>query len=150
MKRVFISHPYQSDPWNNQHEIYKIGKRLAALNIAYFSPIMNYAVHGHEESEEREFGLRCCDEWISQCDELWLFGKWEISEGCQREVARAIIESITIRIISTWENELPVFDGPVPDWLKFPEAHSQDPVWQRNGNSTYWRWLAGLAPQNGG
>ena len=68
----------------------------------------------------REFGLKCCEEYIQYMDELWLFGDWQKSEGCIRERNAALLELIPIYIITDWdESDFPIFkDGNGPEWLR--------------------------------
>ncbi|MHB1651639.1 MAG: DUF7768 domain-containing protein [Desulfitobacteriaceae bacterium] len=120
MKRIFISHPFRSDPEGNMQKIRLIEKRLATLEIAYFSPLSNYQALKDEDAKQREFGLRCCAEWIPYNDELWLFDEWEKSEGCQAEHAVALQELRTIRVVKGWDaNHRPIFERASPGWLKF-------------------------------
>ena len=119
MKRVFVSHPFRSDPEGNMKKIRLIEKRLAALGIAYFSPLSNYQTLDDVDAKQRDFALKCCAEWIPQNDELWLFDEWENSEGCQDEHLTALLELVTIRIVIGWtEDELPIFAGESPKWLR--------------------------------
>lgn len=119
MKRVFISHPFRNNPSQNFAEILEIGKRLAKLGIAYFSPITNYCALDDTDGAQREFGLKCCEEWIGHCDCIFLCGdNWMQSAGCQKEISIAKLEPIPIYKVIGWKNDFPVFDGPKPDWLK--------------------------------
>ncbi len=119
MKRVFLSHKFRDNPEQNFAEILEIGRKLAKLNIAYFSPITNYCALDDTDGAQREFGLKCCEEWIPYCDELWLFGDWEKSEGCQREHLTALLELIPVYIVIGWaEDELPIFAGEMPEWIR--------------------------------
>lgn len=120
MKKVFVSHAFRNNPEQNFAEIIEIGRRLAKLNIAYFSPITNYCALDDADGAQREFGLKCCEEWMPYCDELWLFGEWEKSEGCQREHLTALLELIPIYVVVGWDDEgYPVFEGGIgPEWLR--------------------------------
>ena len=120
MKRVFISHSFRSDPEGNMKKIRLIEKWLAALGIAYFSPLSNYQALEDTDAKQREFGLRCCQEWIPYCDELWLFGDWLNSEGCQRELNAALLELIPVYIVIEWADDgWPIFkNGNGPKWLR--------------------------------
>ena len=123
MKKVFISHPFRNDPEGNMQKIRLIEKRLAALGIAYFSPLSNYRALEDTDANQRAFGLRCCKEWIPYCDELWLFGEWWKSEGCQRELATAILlfddlHPMPIRAVIGWKDDFPLFvPWGQPEWL---------------------------------
>jgi len=118
MKRIFISHPFRNDPEGNIKKIRLIEKRLAALGIAYFSPLSNYQALEDTDAKQREFGLRCCEEWIPYCDEIWFFDDWEQSEGCQREYLTALTELIPIYVVAGWKGYSPGFKGAWPEWLK--------------------------------
>lgn len=121
MKRIFISYPFRNNPSHNFAEILEIGRKLAKLNIAYFSPITNYCALDDGDAGMREFGLKCCEEYIQYMDALFLCGEgWETSEGCLREQLTAMLELVPVYIVTGWdENGFPVFKGGNgPIWLK--------------------------------
>lgn len=122
MKRIFISHPFRNDPAGNAQKISTICERLAKLDIAYFSPIDNYQALDDLDAKQREYALRCCKEWIKHCDEVWFFGDWQPSQGCQMEFQAAKWGIKTVRFITGWDGDAPVFQGERPRWLKLAEG----------------------------
>lgn len=127
MKKIFISHPYRNDPKHNREAITGIFLRLKDLGILPFSPIHAFTPLNEHVPEEREIALQFCENMIPLCDELWLFGDWQKSDGCQREVAVALEHApeIPIRIITGWEDGSLIFFGESPEWLKDKRGYRQ-------------------------
>ncbi len=42
-----------------------------------------------EVPEERKLALKLCQELIKGCDQAWVFGDWQESEGCKIEIQAA-------------------------------------------------------------
>ncbi len=86
MKKVFISHPFRGDPEGNMAKVSHICKLIALScpEVIPISPLHSLSFLNDEES--REYSLAWCREVIGMCDEVWVYGDWEKSEGCQLEV----------------------------------------------------------------
>lgn len=80
MKRVFISHPFASDPEANREKVDVICRGLVSQEILPISPLHLFGFM--ENDDRREDILKACFRLIDICDEVWLYGD---SEGCRRE-----------------------------------------------------------------
>jgi len=90
MKLVFVSHPFQGDP-ANVTKIASICRYILANHKGYIpvSPVHCFSWLNDHEPEEREDGLNGALALLRMCDEVWVFGDWENSEGCKKEIALA-------------------------------------------------------------
>ena len=80
MKRVFISHPFSSDPEGNRVRVDIICHDLVKQGILPISPLHLFSFM--EEDLKREEILQVCFRLIDICDEVWIYGD---SEGCEKE-----------------------------------------------------------------
>ena len=80
MKRVFISHPFSSDPEGNRVRVDIICHDLVKQGILPISPLHLFSFM--EDDLQREEILRVCFRLIDICDEVWVCGD---SEGCRKE-----------------------------------------------------------------
>ncbi len=89
MKKVFISHPFRDDPEGNMLKVSRICKAIVEKHpdVLPISPLHSLSFLNDEES--REYSLMWCREILKMCDEVWVFGEWEKSEGCRKEVSWA-------------------------------------------------------------
>ena len=79
LKRVFISHPFQSDPKKNSRKVNKICKRLISKGeVLPISPLHLFSFIENENGL-REDIMAACFQVIKTCDELWVYGN---SKGC--------------------------------------------------------------------
>ena len=85
MKRVFISHPFTSDPEGNRVRVDIICHDLAKQGILPISPLHLFSFM--ENDDNREEILQVCFRLIDICDEVWIYGD---SEGCEKEREYAI------------------------------------------------------------
>ena len=85
MKRVFISHPFTSDPEGNRVRVDIICHDLAKQGILPISPLHLFSFM--ENDDNREEILQVCFGLIDICDEVWIYGD---SEGCEKEREYAI------------------------------------------------------------
>ncbi len=99
MKKVFISHPFRDDPEGNMRKVSRICKTIVEEHpdILPISPLHSLSFLNDEEG--REYSLVWCHEVLKMCDEVWVYGDWEKSEGCQLEVrwARQLGKPISFR-----------------------------------------------------
>ena len=84
MKRVFISHPFTSDPEGNRVRVDIICRDLVKQGILPISPLHLFSFM--ENDDNREEILQVCFRLIDICDEVWIYGD---SEGCKREAEYA-------------------------------------------------------------
>jgi len=97
MKTVYIAHPYGGKVENKKKAekiILKIMKKI--INLTPVSPI--HAFGFAYDEFEYEKGMAYCLSLLAKCDELWLFGDWENSKGCNMEKRFAEEKGIPIRI----------------------------------------------------
>lgn len=88
MKRVYIIHPFQGKE-ENRKKIDQICRAVANMGFMPVSPVHAFGFLNDSVLEERHRALSFCDELIKVCDQAWLFGDWENSEGCRREIRTA-------------------------------------------------------------
>lgn len=98
MKLVYIAHPLTTHGSieENFKRIDVICKKLITdePDIVPISPL--HAFKFYDEKGCQEKVLSYCTSLLSKCDEIWLFGDWEKSKGCMREVTFSIKNSIPI------------------------------------------------------
>ncbi len=80
MKRVFVSHPFASDPVGNRVRVDIICHDLVKQGILPISPLHLFSFM--ENDDNREEILQVCFGLIDICDEVWIYGD---SEGCEKE-----------------------------------------------------------------
>ena len=80
VKRVFISHPFSSDPEGNRVRVDIICHDLVKQGILPISPLHLFSFM--ENDDKREEILQVCFRLIDICDEVWIYGD---SEGCKKE-----------------------------------------------------------------
>ena len=85
MKRVFISHPFASDPEGNRKKVDSICRDLARKCLLPISPLHLFSFMDNDL--QRGEILRVCFKLIDICDEVWVYGN---SEGCREEKAYAL------------------------------------------------------------
>lgn len=85
MKRVFISHPYASNPQGNKEKVDKICKEVLKMGYLPISPLHMFGYM--EDDEYRQEVLKSCYDTINYiADDFWMFG---YSDGCQSEHRKA-------------------------------------------------------------
>ena len=85
-KRIYLSHPSNGLP-ENQTEIEDIAKQLIKQfpNYIFYSPISAFAYAYHEVTSYEQ-GLNYCLDMLGFCDEMWVYGDWKYSRGCNEEI----------------------------------------------------------------
>lgn len=83
---VYISHPYGGIK-KNADEVEAIINGLldGGSPDTYISPI--HAFGYLYENIDYSFGLDMCLELMEKCDEVLIFGDWQHSFGCQKEIS---------------------------------------------------------------
>lgn len=81
---VYISHPY-SGKYENEVAVAEIITKLSKKYPGYLfvSPI--HAFSFAYKNVDYDTGMKMCLWLLDRADEMWLFGDWEKSIGCQRE-----------------------------------------------------------------
>lgn len=95
---IYVSHPYGGDPLN-KYDIEDIIERLVEENPhnTYISPVHCFGFM--YEDVEYEQGLQYCLNLLDVCDTMLVYGDWQNSRGCMKEVEHAKIKGIKYKII---------------------------------------------------
>jgi len=117
MKKIFISHPYVGKK-SNIEAIKHICKTLVPFGVMPLSPVLAFSFMKDQVPEERGRALEFCEELVELADEVWFFGEWQKSEGCQLEFRTALVEMIPIYEVVGWKGDKPLFKGEGPKWWK--------------------------------
>src|SRR5690606_16414663 len=88
MKRVYIIHPFQGKE-ENLKSINVSCRAVANMGYLPVSPVHAFSFLDDNIPEERKQALKLCQELVKVCDQAWLFGDWEKSEGCKIEIQAA-------------------------------------------------------------
>ena len=112
-RKVFICSPFRPEGRTKEEQEKDLDRNLETARRAcemavengyiplaphlYFSQFLSDADAG-----ERELGIRFGNEWLDECDELWVFGT-RVTEGMAREIALAEEKGIpVIKHIFAW------------------------------------------------
>ena len=105
MKKVYICSRYRADETRTVEE--NVQRALEACRKAALMGYAPYASHLYlpnclddNKPEERELGLKIGQEFLKECDEVWLYGA-DISEGMRAELALAEKLGIPVRFFSS-------------------------------------------------
>lgn len=126
MYRIFISYPYHSNPKRNKEAITDIFLRLVKFGVMPISPLHMFSPLNDNDPEQRELGLKFCEEIIPTCHAVFFFDEWTKSEGCQKEYAAAKAQHIPVYVILGWRGGKPIFDEDMPEWWGKKEEISPD------------------------
>ncbi len=85
MKRIYVSHPYASDPDGNKAKVERICQDI--LSSGEGLPISPIHLFSFTDDTHREHILASCLRLLEIVDEVWIYGS---SEGVELERARAI------------------------------------------------------------
>lgn len=98
MKKVYIAHPLRGNVEHNMQLANNICKELAAnSDIVPFSPLHAFDFLNPEECDIYQV-MQYCFALLESCDEIWVHGNWQFSEGCKAEIDFAKCRGIPIRI----------------------------------------------------
>lgn len=122
LRRIFVSHPYHSNPKRNKEAIVDIFLRLVKFGVMPISPIHMFSPLNDNDPEQRELGLKFCEELVPMCDAVFFFDEWTKSEDCQREFTAAKANHIPTYEIIGWRDGKPIFFGDKPEWWGKKEA----------------------------
>ncbi|SHF30829.1 protein of unknown function [Thermoanaerobacter uzonensis DSM 18761] len=105
-KFVYICHPYSANPAANRVKFDKIFRfiRNNFKEVVPFSPVHAFSeFYDDRKEEDRKEVLKLCTDVLKKCDEVWVFGNWESSEGCRLEVKTAEESGIKIKFFNDEE-----------------------------------------------
>ena len=82
---VYISHPYGGDSHNKQMiEEIIIGLQRKYPEYLFVSPVHTFCFL--YDKVQYQQGIDMCLWLLENCDEMWVFGDWTSSKGCEMEV----------------------------------------------------------------
>ena len=88
MKKVYIAHPLRGENREkNVQEATRICQKITELfpDVLPVSPIHSFSFLDDCGAEGEKKALELCLAMVKECDEVWFFGRWKSSEGCQAE-----------------------------------------------------------------
>jgi len=99
LKRVYISHPFKGDKQKNFEEVNNICISIANTqeSVLPVSPLHMFSFLDDDNPVDRERAMCYCLNLLNDCDEVWVFGDWEKSEGCKKEINMARLLNKTLR-----------------------------------------------------
>ena len=97
-KRIYVCHPYRSDPALNSVKVRIIAQNLVAMGVLPVAPQL-YLPQFINEETQRELALALCVELLKTCDEVWVFGE-HVTEGMERELVEAHARRMFVRFVS--------------------------------------------------
>ncbi|MBP2654985.1 MAG: hypothetical protein H6Q73_2554 [Firmicutes bacterium] len=97
-KRVYVAHPLRGDVEGNIKKASAICEYLATRgDILPLSPLHTF---GYLDPDGDQFNaMQLCFSLVECADEVWVFGKYWMSEGCMAEIAYAGCRGIRVVII---------------------------------------------------
>ena len=92
MKKIYVAHPYTThgDPVENFNKQLLICQKLFSLGHIPVSPIITFGSVIPHDKENYDTAMAACLWLLSSCDEVWFFGEWEKSTGCNIEYRHAV------------------------------------------------------------
>lgn len=101
MKRVYICHPLRGENWRENIE------KAAAYCQKYAEmegllPVSPLHALGFLDpnTHDAKHGMALCLALLETCDEVWVHGAWENSDGCCQEIKHAWTKGIKVRFIT--------------------------------------------------
>jgi SRSO17 transposase len=85
--RVYVCHPFASDPKGNTNKVRILAKTLIEAGVLPIAPHL-YLPQLLDEATDRETALSLCLDLLATCDELCVFGDL-LTEDMQRELREA-------------------------------------------------------------
>ena len=92
--RVFLSHPYKSNPKLNKEKADMIAKYMARKGITPISPLHLFSFY--DDDANRAEVMSVCEDLIDICQEVWVYGD---SKGCMEELNYAVKQDIPVKIM---------------------------------------------------
>ena len=98
IKIVYIAHPLRGNVQQNVKKVTAICKDIADEGkVIPLSPIHAFGFMSADGDQTQV--MQYCLSLLSKASELWVFGKWQWSEGCRMEVDFALKSNIPIRYV---------------------------------------------------
>lgn len=94
---VYISHPYGGEK-ENENKVAGIILELRKKHPDYLfiSPIHCFSYE--YQISDYETGISYCLWLLEKCDEMWVFGDWKSSKGCNMEIEYCNMHGIPYEI----------------------------------------------------
>lgn len=97
MKKVYICSPYRGDTETNIQNARKYCRAAVEMGCLPIAPHLLFPQFLDDDNpRERERGMARAMELLSICDEVWVFGIDNLSEGMEKEVNWADSKSIPV------------------------------------------------------
>jgi hypothetical protein len=107
LKRAYISHPLRGGMSRECYDVSAIVRNKEKADTICRSVVRDFpdvlplspinAFSFFSVFDEDDLAIKACLRLLELADELWVFGDWERSEGCRKEIAKA--EELCIPII---------------------------------------------------
>lgn len=90
MLKVFVSSPYRDDPARNTRLAQELCLRALDSGVAPFAPHLLYTQFLDDADDyDRALGQAAGVEFVSSCDEVWVWTRKGITQGMKLELERA-------------------------------------------------------------
>jgi len=144
-KSIYICHPFTThgDPAANFDAQAKIGQLIFEAGFIPVSPILAFGKVIPHDAENYNRAMASCLWLLAKCDEVWVFGDWVQSRGCNLEVRFAERMNTNVRDGRTTLLELvppsrfwEVFEPTQPEAADAtPASPAEPPVQQSLGSA---------------
>lgn len=96
---IYVAHPYASDPKGNVARAAAVCREIAEKcpGVVPVCPLLAFRYLPEHGPADRGRNMAYCLALLERCDELFLAGDWERSEGCLAERRRAVELGIPVR-----------------------------------------------------
>lgn len=103
VKVVYVAHPLRGDVPGNTARASELCRKISQgfPDTVIVCPLTAFSFLDDERPEERQRAIAYCLELLSRCDELWLAGDWQRSEGCRKELLHARIIGMPVSVVRT-------------------------------------------------
>ncbi len=100
-KRVYISHPLRGADWReNIEKAARYCRKYAEdKDLLPVSPLHAFGFLD-PNTYDADHGMELCLSLLETCDEIWVHGAWEHSDGCQKEIIHAWTKGIPVKFIT--------------------------------------------------
>lgn len=96
MKKVYICSPYRGDTETNVQNARKYCRAAVEMGCLPIAPHLLFPQFMDDNITDRSRGMARAMELLSICDEVWVFGIDNLSEGMEKEVKWADSKSIPV------------------------------------------------------
>jgi len=96
MKKVYIAYPLRGNVETNIKSATEICKKISEEGkVVPFSPLHAFEFLSAEGDQTQ--AMKYCFALLRSCDELWVHGDWQNSEGCLMEIGFARDHGISVK-----------------------------------------------------